>query len=326
MSTTRIGFVLCAVLVVGSCSSEPSQQEALPTASVAFLRAVGSATTEGQQALLTELGSSGFTAGANLTVLAEDPEIAYSDPVEAEAAVDEWVTDGVDLIFAFSSSGAAIAGEAAPDVPVLFISNDPTATGLVQDEMQPEANLTGVTFRVPADRTLSIALRAIPKLRTIGLVYPSADPAALPHSDAVGEAAGSLGLGLELADFTDETDAAAAVAKLVKRGVDAIFVSNSPTAIRALQPIQDAADEAGIPTIANTTVAYGALVVLSPDSIELNRQLGRQAARLLAGSDVADVPVEDPREFELVLNAAVAERLSLNLGASLLREADRVIR
>jgi putative ABC transport system substrate-binding protein len=287
---------------------------------------VGSATTEGQQALLTELASSGFTAGANLTVLAEDPEIAYPDPVEAKSVVDRWVEDGVDLIFAFSSSGAAIAGEAASDVPVLFISNDPTATGLLQDEMQPEGNLTGVTFRVPADRTLSIAQRAIPRLRTVGLVYPSADPAALPHSDAVGEAAESLGLDLELADFTDETDAAAAVANLVQRGVDAIFVSNSPTAIRALQPIQDAADDAGIPTIANTTIATGAVVVLSPDSIELNRQLGRQAARLLAGSDVADVPVEDPREFELVLNAVVGRRIGIDLGANLLREADRVIR
>lgn len=326
MGTTRIGLVLCAVLVVGSCSAAPSPQETLPRASVAFLRAVAGATTEGQDALLTELGSSGFTAGANLTVIAEDPEVAYPDPVEARSVVDGWLDDGVDLIFAFSSSGAAIAGEAAPDIPVLFISNDPTATGLVEDESQPEGNLTGVTFRVPADRTLSIAQRAIPRLRTVGLVYPSADPAALPHSDAVGRAAESLGIGLELAEFTDETDAATAVSQLVKRGVDAIFVSNSPTAIRALQPIQDAADDAGIPTIANTTIASGALVVLSPDSIELNRQLGRQAARLLAGSSISDVPVEDPREFELVLNAVVGQRLSIDLDGSLLREADRVIR
>lgn len=286
---------------------------------------MGSTGTEGQDILLGELRNAGFASGANLKVLAEDPEIAYPDPTDAAEVVAEWTEAGVDLIFALSSGGALAAAQAAPDVPVLFISNDPTATGLVENEIQPEGNLTGVTFRVPADRTLSIARRALPRLKSVGLVYPSEDPAALPHAAAVESAARSLGLRLKTATFTDETDAAQAVDKLVRARVDAIFISNSPTAIRALEPIQGAADAAGIPTIANTTLAEGAIVVLSPDANELNRQLGRQAARILSGSDVADVPVEDPREFQLILNAVAARRLSIEIPDAVLREAERVI-
>jgi putative ABC transport system substrate-binding protein len=326
MSGTRISLALSVALLVAGCASPATNPEARAEATIAFLRAVGSATSDGQQALLDELRKAGFDDDSNLTVLAADPEIAYPDPDDAAEIVAEWVEDGVDLIFALSSSGAMAASQAAPDVPVLFISNDPTATGLIQNETQPEANLTGVTFRVPADRTLSIAARAIPHLRKVGLVYPADDPGAVPHAAAVEAAAEQLGLDLEMANFTDETDAAKAVDQLARKGVDAIFISNSPTAIRALGPIQEAADAAGIPTIANTAVSVGSLIVLGPSSLELNRQLGRQAARILAGSEVADVPVEDPREFELVLNAAVADRLSVVLKPNLLREADRVIR
>jgi putative ABC transport system substrate-binding protein len=292
---------------------------------VGFIRAVPSSSDEGQQLLLGELRTAGFTEDLNLTVLDADPGIAHPDPADAAKVAARWAAQGVDLIFALSTSGAMAAAQAAPDVPVLFISNDPSATGLVDNEAQPEANLTGVTFRVPADRTLSIARRTIPGLKRVGLVYPSEDPAALPHAAAVEKAAKSLGLKLEMANFTDETDAAAAVERLVRANVDAIFISNSPTAIRALEPIQAAADRNGIPTIANTSVATGAVVVLGPDTMELNRQLGRQAGRLLLGTDVSDVPVEDPRDFELILNAAIADRLGIKIPSSVLREADRVI-
>ncbi|MEA2452777.1 MAG: putative tryptophan/tyrosine transport system substrate-binding protein [Actinomycetota bacterium] len=323
---TRIALVLVSLTVAAACSSPPEPStEAGTQTTVAFLRAVGSSSSEGQDILLGELRDAGFTAGANLEVLGEDPELAYPDPVEAQKVVEGWVDDGVDLIFALSSSGAMVAAEAAPDIPVLFISNDPSATGLVTNEVQPEGNLTGVTFRVPADRTLSIARRALSRLEKVGLVYPSEDPAAQPHAAAVEAAARSLGLKLVTANFTDETDAAQAVDDLVAEGVDAIFISNSPTAIRALEPIQAAADKAGVPTIANTAVATGAIVVLSPDSAELNRQLGLQAARLLSGSAVADVPVEDPREFQLILNAAGARKLSIQIPKAVLREAELVL-
>jgi putative tryptophan/tyrosine transport system substrate-binding protein len=326
MSLARNGLAFAVVLVLTACSTSSEQREALPEATVAFLRAVSSANSDTQRILLGELRSVGLTAGSNLTVLAEEPDVAYPDPDDAAEIVAEWVDQGVDLIFGLSSSGAMVASQAAPNIPVLFISNDPTATGLIENESQPEGNLTGVTYRVPADRTLSIALRALPGLKKLGLVYPAEDPGAGPHTEAVRAATERLGIDLEMARFTDDTDAAGAVAKLDDANVDAIFISNSPTAIRAVDQIQGAADAAGIPTIANTGVATGALVMLGPNSIELYRQLGRQAARILAGTEVADVPVEDPRDFELILNVAIANQLGIVLSPELLREANRITR
>jgi putative ABC transport system substrate-binding protein len=313
------------VLPVAACGDDDRADAADEAVSVAFLRAVGGVPST-EPAFLGALRSAGFVEGRNLTLLAADADEAYPDPDDAAEAVRGWVEeDGVDLIVALSSSGARIAADTAPDTDVLFLSTDPTATGLVEDEDAPEGRLTGVSFRVPADRTLSLLQRAVVGLDRVGLAYPPADPAAIANRDTVAEAADELGIGLSLATFTDGTDVAAAIATLVAEGVDALLVSTSPVATRALPETGAAAAAAGLPVMANTTVADFALLSLTADTEELGRQLGRQAARLLAGEDPSTVPVEDPNRFVLTLNDAVAAGLGITFDPGLVREADDVV-
>jgi putative ABC transport system substrate-binding protein len=177
---------------------------------------------------------------------------------------------------------------------------------------------------VPADRTLSLAQRAVPGLDVIGLAFPPSDPAAIANRDALAAAADELGIGLELAEFEDATDVAAAVGRLADAGVDALVVSTSPVATRALPETAAAAAARGLPVVANTTRADSAVVSLAADTDELGRQLGRQAVRLLAGEPASSVPVEDPNRFVLTLNQAAAAGLGLTLDDGLLREADTV--
>jgi putative tryptophan/tyrosine transport system substrate-binding protein len=309
---------LVALVVVGGCGGAEARGE---TKTIAFLRAVpGAPSTE--PTFLAELRSLGWVQGRTLEVLALDPDEAYPDPEEAQAAVARWQEAGVDLVVALSTSGAAAARDAAPDLPVLFLSNDPVAAGLVADERSPEGSLTGVTFRVPTDRTLDLVLRVLPDVERIGLPYPPADPAATANRDAFQAAADRLGLGLVTAHFTDETDVADAVAKLAPRDVDALFMSTSPVATRALQATEMAAPTNRLPVAVNTSLSETALVSLFPDSEELGRQLGRQAARILSGSSPGSVPVEDPRHFVLVVNLVAAESLGLEIPTDVLREAD----
>jgi putative ABC transport system substrate-binding protein len=259
-------------------------------------------------------------------VLAADADEAYPDPEAAAEAVRGWVEDdGADLIVALSSSGARIAADTAPETNVLFLSTDPMATGLVADEDAPEGRLTGVSFRVPADRTLSLLQRAVPDLERVGLAYPPDDPSALAHRDVVVLAADELDIELSLAEFTDGTDVGAAIAALAAEGIDALLVSTSPVATRALPETSTAATAAGLPVMANTTIADFTLLSLTADTEELGRQLGRQAARLLSGEDPSTVPVEDPNRFVLTLDNAVAARLGITFDPGLVREADDVL-
>jgi putative tryptophan/tyrosine transport system substrate-binding protein len=308
-------------LVVTACSTQAGAERDVAT--IAVLRALPSGT--GEVPLLDELRVAGFVPGRSLEVLAADADEAYPEPADAEAAVRGWVVAGADLIVAMSTAGAVAAHAAAPDVNVLFLSNDPMATGLVNDERRPEGRLTGATYRVPSDRTLTLLQRLIPDVAVIGLPYPADDPAAAAHRDAVAAAAQQLDLELLTEEFTDDSDVTAAVDRLAQQGAEVLMLSSSPTAIRAFPPTQAAVERHGLPAIANSNAADFALLSLYPDSDELQRQMGRQAARLLSGSSPSAVPVEDPRRFVVRVNAGVAAALDITITAEVQREADEVV-
>lgn len=321
-------LVLVAALLCCSCAQDGQASPGPATAedqhTIAFLRAVAGAPST-EPTFLQELRAAGFLRGRNLTVLARDQDEAYPDPDDAERAVARWRDDGVDLVVALSTGGAAAARAAAPDATVLFLVNDPTAAGLVADEQRPEGRLTGVTFRVPADRTLDLARRAVPGLRRVGLAAPADDPAATAHTDAVGEAADALGIELLVEDVADAGDLDRAVGALAGAGVDALLLSTSPTAVRMLDETRSTADRHGLPVVANTSLADWALLALYPDNEELGRQLGRQAVRLLSGTPPSAVPVEDPRRYLLRINTTVADELGIEVPPAVLREANDVI-
>lgn len=323
-SMRRRSFVVllvAAVIGLGACSDDGSESELFV---VGFLRAVP---TEDNEPMVGELRDGGFVIGDNLRLLAGDPAEAHPDPDEAKEVVAQWVEDeDVDLILAFSSTGAAAAAEVTSEVPILFLVNDPMVVGLVEDEASPEANLTGVTFRAPADRTLDLARQAIPGLTRVGVLFSSDDPAAPPARDALAAAAQGLGMEAAVEGFAGSEDVGRALDTLVAADVEAVALANSPTSIRALASIEPALTERGLPLITNVDLAETAVVALTPDSDELTAQMGRQAVRVLQGADPGNIPVEDPRKFRLILNQAQASALGLPpFPDDLVRQADRVI-
>lgn len=307
--------------MLGACGDDRPPAQGAPKAKViGFLRAVATGDVTSQNAILSVLSSAGYHRGQNLRVLGADPNESHPDPADAKRVVAGWMAQGVDLVFALSSTGAKAAHEAAPDLDVLFLSNDPMAVGLVRDERHPEGRLTGATFRVPADRTLDLVRRVVPNLHKVGLLYPPADPSARPGRDNAVKAAAALSIELVEQPFAEEATIAPALRNLEGQGVDAILLTNSPTTSRATVAIGAAMATSKVPVIANTKTDF-ALLVLEPDVGLLYRQMGRQAARLLKGTPVADVPVEDPGGFKLRINDAVASRLGITVPADVQKEA-----
>lgn len=318
------GRVLAAALVAAAVLAACSSDAPDPPVRIGFVRSVPA--SSGNTPFDEALASAGFTPGDNLVFVQAEPNTeVLITPDEVTAAVKGWVTGGIDLIVAFSSTGAEAAATAAPDTPVLFLVNDPIAVGLVSDKAHPDRNLTGATFRVPADRTLDLAQQAIPGLRRIGILVPATDPAGGPSRDSMLVAAQALEIGTSVEAFADEADIARAVTALSERDIQAIVVVNSPTSVRFMSSIEPVATSLGLPTIANTSLATRAVLVLEPNVDSLLARLGRQAARLLDGTPPADIPVEDPTDFRVVLNRTVAQELGLaEFTADLLRQADLV--
>lgn len=315
-----IGAVLLVALALAGCGDRSPR----PT-TIAFLRAAASPSAfDDQTAFLDELERAGYRPGDNLRLLGANPDEVHTDHEDARKAAARWLRNGTDLIVALSTTGTMAAADAGGDVPILFLANDPKAARLVRDERRPEDRITGVSFRVPGDRTLDVARRALGELGRVGLLYPDTDPAAIPARDELMAGGSALGIVVITSSFSSEAELEEAIGRLTAHNVDAIVLGNSPTTVRAFDAIATVLAGRDVPVVANTFFEF-ALVVLEPDGESIYRQLGRQAVRLLDGTPPGDVPVEDPALFRLTLNRNVSDRLGITLPADRVEEADSLI-
>lgn len=281
---------------------------------------------EEQVAFEEELHAQGWSEGRDVDVVPDDPSEVAADPDQARRQLRQWLRDDVDLIVASSTPYAVLAAEVATDVPVLFLVNDPVAAGLLTEPGSPEGNLTGVTFRAPADRTLDLASQVLGRaVDRVGYLAPSDDPAVAGHLAGVRDVSGTMGIELVEVGYAGPEAVPAAVDELRAAAVDLVYLSTANATFRALDVLEEELWAARLPVVANADYVDFAVLVLAPDSVEVRRQLARQAARLLSGAAVSSIPVEDPRRFVTIVDREVAERLGLPpIDPAVLRQMDVV--
>lgn len=321
---TRTLTVLLAAVSTGlalvGCDASRAAPAPEETPFVGLLRVIPD---EDQPAFVAELRAQGW---AGVEVRPTDPAAATPDVDAARAELEEWLRADVDLIVASSTPYAALAAEVAPSVPVLFLVNDPVAAGLVDDRDEPEGNLTGVTFRTPADRTLDLTAEVLGRpLQRVGYLAPEDDPAVAGHRAGVVAAAEELGIDVVEATYDSPEGVPAAVAELEAASVDVVYLASANGTAAAREDLERELDRARLPVVASADFIDFALVIVAPDSVEVRRQLARQAARILSGADLSAVPVEDPRRFVTIVDRGAAARLGLPpLPPDLLRKIDVV--
>lgn len=317
---TTIWLFVGAVVFSGCAPSVADQHEA--PATIGILRAVP---IPHHDAFIEQLKALGWSLRGNLRILPSDMGDLYETDEQAMAAIRAWQQDDLDLIIAFSTPHAQLVADRT-STPTLFVVNDPLASELVTDLDEPDGHLTGVTWKVPADRTLDIASRALGGLPRVGYLYPQGDPAVPGHRARVLTAAQMLEIEIVEEAFagSDPNTVAAAVETLAAAGVGAIYLTSSTATAQALDQLEEELDRHALPAISNVEFVDFAVVKVAPDIVEINRQLARQAARVLAGSDVASVPVEDPRRFVITIDRTKAASLGRPIAAEILQEADVV--
>jgi putative ABC transport system substrate-binding protein len=260
-----------------------------------------------------------FTIGVRFT---------QGNPAELPAAARDLVRRGVDIIVAGETSNAAEAARNASDrIPIVFIGGgDPVGIGLVQSLARPGGNITGVADLdielVP--KRMEIFREMVPGLKRVLFVYD----ATTAHAESVlrvhRDAARRLGLTLVERPVRSQEEARAAIAEARKSHGDGLF---SPRLLSLNIPGFILEARGTVPTMFHNPFfpERGGLASYAAAQHELGRGAASLVDKILKGAKPADLPVQQPTKFELVINLKTAKALGLTIPPALLLRADRII-
>ncbi len=233
----------------------------------------------------------------------------------------------VDLIMANSPPAALAAKSATSTIPIVFRGGtDPVGDGLVASLARPGGNLTGVILlasEVTAKR-LELLSELVPGAGMIALLV---NPNSMNAVRDVQEAARTKGLQLHVLKAGSESEINSAFASLVQLHVDALVVAADPFLSSRREQLVALASRHAVPSSYawREFAASGGLISYGPSLTSAFRLVGTYAGKVLKGAKPADLPVQQPTSFELVINLKTAEALGLTVPQSMLMRADEVI-
>ena len=275
------------------------------------------------------LSEAGYVEGQNLAIEYRWAESHY-DRLPALAV--DLVGRKVDLIATSGSDLVALAARnATSTIPIVFIGGgDPVEGGLVASLARPGGNLTGFTLLVIElnPKQLELLTELVPQARVIALlVNPNSADAAARITRDVQDAARSKGLQLPILKASTEGEIDAAFATLLQLHADGLVVSSETFFTRRREELVGLAARHAVSAIyaLREFTASGGLISYGPSVTSSFRQLGIYAGRILKGAKPADLPVQQPTIFELVVNLKTAEALGITVPPPILARADEVI-
>jgi putative ABC transport system substrate-binding protein len=268
----------------------------------------------------------GYEEGRNLVI--ERRYAGTSEERLVEHARD-LVKEGVEIIVAAGPSATRAAREATATVPIVMGNHDPVEQGLVASLARPGGNVTGWSMLSVdmAQKQLAILKEAIPRLARVAVV---ANPEMAGHalrSEALRKAARDVGLELAGLDVAREEAIAPAFATMRREGIQAFFVVPDPRLDGLRASLVRQAEEARMPGMYTWRlyVAAGGLMSYGPSLPQMVRRWAHYVDKILKGARPAELPIEAPRKYELVLNQRSARALGFTFPGTLLLAADEVI-
>jgi putative tryptophan/tyrosine transport system substrate-binding protein len=276
-------------------------------------------------AALRELG---YVEGRNLIV---ERRWAEGNVARLPRLARDLVHLNVDVIVALADGAIRAARDATTTIPIVMLtglSTDPVAGGLVASLAHPGGNITGVLIAAQdtlAGKRLELIKEAVPRSARIGLLSRG-DPATRTQVEEAKKAASLLGVKLIVSDVQN-ADYDRAFARIVAERPGAVFVLASPFFFVDMKRIIALTGKHRLPAIYEwrEQAEEGGLMAYGSSLAERSRRAASYVDRILKGAKPADLPVEQPTKFELVINLKTAKALGLTIPQSLLIRADEVI-
>jgi putative tryptophan/tyrosine transport system substrate-binding protein len=258
-------------------------------------------------------------------------EIRYADG-RTERLVEiaaEFVRLKVDVIFTQGTASVIAAKQAAAVIPIVFAAvADPVSTGLVASLARPGGNVTGLSNQLVdlVGKRIEMLREVLPGLRTLAIMANVGNPGSLLEMGEVSSIARTLGLEVVTLEIRRGEDIAPAFEALKGRA-DALYVCVDPLLNTNRIRINTLAQGARLPTMYGLReyVEAGGLVSYGPNIVNQYRRAADYVDKILRGAKPADLPVEQPTKFDLVINLTTAKALSLTVPPTLLARADEVI-
>jgi len=243
----------------------------------------------------------------------------------------ELVRRKVDIIVTVATPAAAAAKNATGTIPIVMVGiGDPVGQGLIASLARPGGNVTGLSFSVGVEtygKGLELLKESVPKLRRVAILSNPANPSQAPAMSNVKAAARSLGLRPQLLEARGPQDFDGAFAAMAKEGAGALLVVADSMFVLHRTRLADLAARSRLPAAHafRENVEAGALMSYGPSLPDLGRRAATFVDKIFKGAKPADLPVEQPTKFELVINLKTAKALGLPIPPSLLARADQVI-
>jgi putative tryptophan/tyrosine transport system substrate-binding protein len=300
-------------------------QQATRPYRMAYLALIGDLDAVIIKQRLAELG---YAEGKNLIF---DFRSAEGQPERLPQLAVELVKTNPDVIIAgFGTATAKAAQAATATIPVVFTTvGDPIGTGIVKSLSRPGANLTGIHGQATdiSGKRLQILQDIAPGIRSIAVLLNRDAPfttVALPALRIVAEARGQR---LELCDVNTATEAKSALESAVKAGATGMMVLETPVLLGLRREIVDLAAKHRLSAVYTSRdfTSIGGLASYGPDRRQLYRRAAELVDKVLKGEKPAEIPVEQPTKFELVINLKTAKALELKIPDQILALADEVI-
>jgi len=321
-------LVAAGTLVLAPLAAEAQPaQKAYRLGFLSSGRAPGAADANRHLAALSErLQELGYAQGTNIAIEARYAE-GKLERLPALAA--ELVALDVDAILAAGNPAVNAARRATTGIAIVMISADPVAAGFVPSLSRPGANLTGLSVDAGLaiwGKRLQLLKECAPAIRRVGVLSRTGgrQGAWVRPLDAV---ASRLGVSLVHAATSSERDFPAAFDALAAARADALLTSDTPLHVQYRKLIIEFAARKRLPAVFAYAEAAvdGGLLAYGVDITAVYRDAAAYVDRILRGARPADLPIEQPTTFELVVNLKAAKALGLTIPPSVLLSADRVI-
>ncbi|HEU5192201.1 MAG TPA: ABC transporter substrate-binding protein [Methylomirabilota bacterium] len=276
-----------------------------------------------QEPLRQGLRDQGYVEGQNLLI---EWRAADGRPERAKALAQELVGLKVDVIVANLTPAVQAAKEATATIPIVMASaGDPVGTGFVKSLARPGGNITGLTgiSAELAGKRIELLRELVPGLTRVGLLLNGTNPFAKSLVSETRAAAKRAGLEIQIIDVRRAQDVDPALSGLTQRRAQAVIVDAALTTWRAAQ----LALQHRLPSISNQRafVEAGGLAFHGAEPSDVQRRAAIFVAKILRGASPAELPVEQPTRFELILNLRTAKALGLTVKPALLLQATQTI-